>query len=123
MGSEHYDTQAKLQAVVSKYKAAGFPLETVYLDVASMDMFQDFTVNSTAFPDMSDFASDLHWDNQKLIANLDAGFSIQGPPYNKYLQEAMDKDLLIKSTVNPYDFKGNAINSVLGQKTAFPDFF
>jgi alpha-glucosidase len=53
-----------VEDVVAQYKANDFPLDTVFLDIPYMDNFVDFTVNTTAFKNLSGFAKTLHANKQ-----------------------------------------------------------
>ena len=59
------------------------PLDAVFLDIPYMDNYVDFTVNKTAFPNLTDFVSQLHANKQHLIPIIDAAISAENTS-NKY---------------------------------------
>ncbi len=42
--------------MITSYKTAGMPLETVYLDIPYLKNYADFSVDTTAFPDLPGLA-------------------------------------------------------------------
>ena len=52
-----------VEEVIAKYAENNFPLDTVYFDIPYMNNFEDFTVNTTAFPDLKGFCEKLHANN------------------------------------------------------------
>jgi len=53
------------------------PLDVLYLDIPYMDNYQDFSVNTTAFPSLQNFTSKLHANNQKIVLIVDAAISAE----------------------------------------------
>ena len=51
------------------------PLDVMWLDNPYMKDYADFSVDTTAFPDLKGLANNLHTNNQKLVVILDAGLS------------------------------------------------
>ena len=45
--------------VVNGYNKAGMPLEAIWLDIPYLNGYADFTVNTTAFPDIKNYADDV----------------------------------------------------------------
>ena len=73
-----------VENVVSEYKSQGFPLDVVFLDIPYMNNYVDFTVNKTAFKNLSGLANELHANNQHIIPIIDAGISAENLTNNKY---------------------------------------
>lgn len=53
-----------VEDVISNYAAAGLPLDTVYLDIPYMKNYEDFTVDTVNFPDLTTLSTTLHTNNQ-----------------------------------------------------------
>ena len=88
-----------LEENIDGYKTNTFPLEGVWLDIDYMQGYNDFTVNNTAFPTIKELTQTLHTEGKKMILIVDAGIN-GGDPKNTYYSDALDNDLLIKTTVN-----------------------
>jgi alpha-glucosidase (family GH31 glycosyl hydrolase) len=52
-----------VEDVVAQYKAANMNLETIYLDIPYMNKFSDFSVDTTAFPDLKGLQQALNANN------------------------------------------------------------
>ena len=61
--------------VVQKYEAAGIPLETIWLDIPYLNKYEDFTIDSVAFPDIKAYTNMLHKFNKHIVVILDVGIS------------------------------------------------
>lgn len=82
--SYKWTSQEMVENVVSEYKTQGFPLDVVFLDIPYMNNYVDFTVNKTAFKNLSGLANELHANNQHIIPIIDAGISAENLTSNKY---------------------------------------
>ena len=111
-----------LEDAVSSYKKAGIPLETVWLDIPYLSKYADFSVDTKAFPSLSNYTEKLHKNNQYLMCILDAGLSADDPS-NEYLKMALDYNTLIKSTVNPDLYDSALVQHVWPNQTVFLDWF
>jgi alpha-glucosidase (family GH31 glycosyl hydrolase) len=49
-----------------------------------MDGYKDFSVNTTAFPKITDLSDMLHKSGQKLVLIVDGGISADDPANNVY---------------------------------------
>lgn len=72
-----------VEDVIAKYQANNLPLDVMWLDIPYMKNYADFSVDTTAFPDLKGLANNLHTNNQKLVVILDAGLSADDTN-NKY---------------------------------------
>lgn len=117
-----YDTQAKLEENINGYKTNGFPLEGVWIDIDYMNGYSDFSVNTTAFPTIKDLTNTLHSEGKKMVLIVDAGLSSMDVT-NKYYAEALQRDLLLKSSINKDQENGILTQHVWPNKTVFLDFF
>lgn len=106
---------------VQGYQKEGIPLEVVWVDIPYMDNFKDFSVNSTAFPQLDTYVKSLHSKSQRFVPIVDAGISADDPK-NVYWRNASENNLLIKSTIND-DFDGALATTVWPKHTVFLDFF
>lgn len=116
-----YQTQTDVQENIDGYKTAGIPLEGIWLDIPYLDAYADFSVNATAFPDIKGLTDTCHSNNQRVIPIIDAGISADDLS-NKYILQANQDELLIKSSINKNDTEF-IVNHVWPNKTAFLDFF
>jgi alpha-glucosidase len=82
--------------VSDSYAAYKFPLDVMYLDIPYMDNFVDFTVNTTAFPNLTVYTDSLHNNNQHLVVIIDAGISADNTS-NPYYTMGNTDDIFIKS--------------------------
>lgn len=46
--------------MIANYSAKNLPLENVWLDITYLDGYADFSINTTAFPDLKGLANKLH---------------------------------------------------------------
>ena len=58
--SYKWSNQTMVENVLAQYKANNFPLDTIFLDIPYMSNYIDFTVNTTAFTNMSDLVNTVH---------------------------------------------------------------
>lgn len=99
------------------------PLEGVWLDLPYMHDSRDFTLNETAFPDMIQLQQTLASNNIRLSVILEASLPSIDASY-KYFAQAVQDDLLIKSSVNPEVQEGAVTQNGFGNtSTVFLDFF
>lgn len=116
-----YVNQTMVQENIDGYAAAGIPLEGIWLDINYMDEFADFSVNTTAFPDLKNLTDTIHQNGQRMIPIIDAGISAEDPT-SPYYAPALANDLLIMSTINPDLEHGVLTQHVWPNHTVFLDF-
>jgi alpha-glucosidase len=58
------------------------PLEGIWLDIPYMNKFEDFTIDTTAFPDIKNYVDMLHSFDQHVVVIVDAGLAVDDT--NKY---------------------------------------
>ncbi len=68
-----YMNEEEVREVVNKYRSAGIPLDSVYLDIDYMEEYKNFTVNKESFPNFADFTEDLKEQGIRLVPIIDAG--------------------------------------------------
>ena len=99
------------------------PLDTVFLDIPYMDNYVDFTVNKSAFPNLTAFAGQLHQNKQQIIPIIDAGISAENLT-NKYYSIGNSDDVFIKSGIYKNEtYNNNLINQVWPKIAVFVDWF
>lgn len=72
-----YPTADDVREVVRNYRAAGIPLDSVYLDIDYMERYKDFTVDETTFPNFKAFVQEMKEQHIHLIPIIDAGVKIE----------------------------------------------
>ncbi|CAO2651810.1 Nn.00g000930.m01.CDS01 [Neocucurbitaria sp. VM-36] len=111
-----YRSVDEVADVVSNYRNANIPLETMWTDIDYMDNYKVFTLGQN-FPldGMRDLIDDLHGNSQHYIVMVDPAVAAQD--YDAY-NNGLDQDIFLK-TSNGSVFKGRVWPGV----TAFPDWF
>jgi alpha-glucosidase (family GH31 glycosyl hydrolase) len=107
--------------VVAGYENKSIPLETIWLDIPYLNAYADFTVNTTAFPDIKNYIDMLHSYNKRLVCIVDGGISADDRQ-NKYYQQGNSTNAFIKSAIND-TFDGNLVQKVWPNHTVFLDWF
>ena len=70
--------------MIAGYEDNKIPLEHVWLDVPYMKKYQDFTVDTDAFPNLSIYTDYLHSKRMKLVVILDPALSADDPNSKYY---------------------------------------
>jgi alpha-glucosidase len=78
-----YMTQARVLEVASRLRADSIPSDAIYLDIDYQDRNRPFTVNRTAFPDLTAMVAQLHSENFHVVAITD--LHIANVPEQKYV--------------------------------------
>jgi len=96
------------------------------MDAAYMQKDLDFTVDSTRFAGLKEWATSLHDKGQKLMIILNAALQ-SGNIENKYYSQALDKEVLLMSYIYNTNITGAPEHGVLtqsinGAKSVFLDF-
>ena len=82
------------------------PLEVIYFDIPYMNKYNDFTVDTEAFPDLKTFTDNLKANNQKLVVIIDAAISAEDPDNSKYYQQGNKDGIFIQSSIHQSDKYG-----------------
>ena len=85
-----YKNESDVREVAEKYKSAGVPLDSIYLDIDYMERYKDFTVDTERFPDLEKLTSDMKADGIHLVPIIDAGVKIE-EGYDVY-EEGVEND-------------------------------
>ncbi|XP_006458747.1 hypothetical protein AGABI2DRAFT_64273 [Agaricus bisporus var. bisporus H97] len=116
-----YKDFVDVAGVVSKYAAAGIPLETMWTDIDYMDRRRIFTVDPQYFPmnRMREIVDHLHSNDQRYIVMTDpaVAFLPDDPSYLSY-HRGKDLNVYLKAE-NGSDF----IAIVWPGVTVYPDWF
>ena len=110
-----YKNEADIREVAAKYKAAGIPLDSIYLDIAYMERYKDFTVDEERFPDLKGLAADMQAEGIHLVPIIDAGVKIEDG-YSVY-EEGVEKNYFCKNAEG-----GDFVGAVWPGRVHFPDF-
>ena len=110
-----YKNEADIREVAAKYKAAGIPLDSIYLDINYMERYKDFTVDEERFPDLKGLAADMQAEGIHLVPIIDAGVKIEDG-YSVY-EEGVEKNYFCKNAEG-----GDFVGAVWPGRVHFPDF-
>ncbi|MGN0636985.1 MAG: TIM-barrel domain-containing protein [Huintestinicola sp.] len=110
-----YRNEQDIRAVAEQYKAAGIPLDSIYLDIDYMERYKDFTVDRERFPDLEKLVSDMKEQGIRLVPIIDAGVKIEDG-YDVY-EEGVRENYFCKNA-DGEDFVG----AVWPGRVHFPDF-
>jgi len=113
-----YTSLSQIQDVVTKYAAAGIPLDTQWADIDYMQNYRDFTTDAVNFPaaQMKSFVEGLHSAGQHFVPIIDPGIMVM-PGYDAY-DTGLKQDLFVKDISGGY-----YLGQVWPGPTYFPDFF
>lgn len=110
-----YKNEADIREVAAKYKAAGIPLDSIYLDIDYMERYKDFTVDEERFPNLKGLAADMQAEGIHLVPIIDAGVKIEDG-YSVY-EEGVEKNYFCKNAEG-----GDFVGAVWPGRVHFPDF-
>lgn len=110
-----YKNEQDIREVAEKYKAAGIPLDSIYLDIDYMERYKDFTVDSERFPDLAKLAADMKAQGIRLVPIIDAGVKIEDG-YDVY-EEGVKNNYFCKNADG-----GDFVGAVWPGRVHFPDF-
>ncbi|KAL3678412.1 hypothetical protein R1sor_021368 [Riccia sorocarpa] len=91
-----YKNVEMLENVVSNYKAANIPLDTIWSDIDHMEAYKDFTLDPVNFPPqkLQPFLEKLHADGQHYVLIVDPGITTD-PKYDTF-KRGLAKGVYIK---------------------------
>lgn len=110
-----------VQAFVGNMTKKKLPLEGLWLD-KYMGRGNQFSVNSTTYPNINAWAAQLKSQGTKLVSVLRATLH-SDDPRDMYYSGALQSDALIKSTINQDRELGVLTNRDEGVDVVYPDFF
>lgn len=110
-----YKNEQDIRDVAQQYKAAGIPLDSIYLDIDYMERYKDFTVDKERFPDLEKLVQDMKEQGIHLVPIIDAGVKIE-ECYDVY-EEGVQQNYFCKNA-DGEDFVG----AVWPGRVHFPDF-
>ena len=110
-----YRNEQDIRTVAEKYREAGVPLDSIYLDIDYMERYKDFTVDKERFPDLKKLSDDMKSQGIHLVPIIDAGVKIEDG-YDVY-EEGVKNNYFCKNAEGK-DFVG----AVWPGRVHFPDF-
>ncbi|MGN0552068.1 MAG: TIM-barrel domain-containing protein [Oscillospiraceae bacterium] len=110
-----YKNEQDIRTVAEQYKAAGIPIDSIYLDIDYMERYKDFTIDKERFPDLEKLAADMKEQGIRLVPIIDAGVKIENG-YDVY-EEGVQNNYFCKNADGD-DFVG----AVWPGRVHFPDF-
>lgn len=109
-----YRCEEDIREVERRYREAGIPLDSIYLDIDYMERFKDFTLNHETFPEFPEFVKEMKEKHIHLVPIIDAGVKIE-EGYPVY-EEGVEKGYFCK------DAEGNDfVAAVWPGRVHFPD--
>lgn len=72
-----YKNEHDIREVAQKYKEAGIPLDSIYMDIDYMEKYEAFTVSKEKFPDLPKLVEDMKDIGIHLVPIIDAGVKIE----------------------------------------------
>ncbi|XP_032763106.1 putative maltase-glucoamylase-like protein FLJ16351 [Rattus rattus] len=103
-----------LRQVVQRTRDAEIPYDVQYSDIDYMNGSRDFTIDEQAYPQLSDFAKDLHDNGQKYVIILNPGI-ISNTNDEVYFNGSKNRIWIMSS-------RGFAIGKGYAGESVFPDF-
>lgn len=119
--SSSYKSNMELLQIMMSYNSKKIPLEVLWFGADLMDDYQAFSVNETAFPDMTNFTNALHIANMRAVVQAPTGMNSEDAT-NPYFAEAVQNNLLLQSSINQGEQDGYLTQHVYSNHTVFPDF-
>lgn len=110
-----YRNEQDIRTVAEKYREAGIPLDSIYLDIDYMERYKDFTVDKERFPDLAGLAADMKKEGIRLVPIIDAGVKIEDG-YDVY-EEGVGHNYFCKNSEG-----GDFVGAVWPGRVHFPDF-
>lgn len=109
-----YGSKEDADKVIASYGALGIPLSALYLDIAYMDSYKDFSVDPKAFPDIEKWIKEKNKQGVRIIPIIDAGVKAE-EGYSVY-DEGIAHDLFCTQDGEVYH------NEVWPGDSVFPAF-
>lgn len=110
-----YMDEDEIRTLIKSYKKAGFPIDSVYLDIDYMEEYKDFTVNKERFPNFSDFVNEMQEEHIHLVPIIDAG--VKKDENYEVCREGVEKGYFCRKENGEY-----LVGAVWPGKAYFPDF-
>ena len=112
-----YKNFNEFKNVYEKYKELNIPIDTMWIDIDSLNNFEIFTIDRK-FKQMPTYVkNNIHKDGGKFVPIVDLGISYENMR-NSYVKLGNQLDIFIKSNYT----KKPLIGKVWPGKTVFPDF-
>ena len=112
-----YKNFNEFKVVYEKYKELNIPIDTMWIDIDSLDKFEIFTIDRK-FKEMPKYVDNtIHKDGGKFVPIVDLGISYENMR-NPLIKLGNSLDIFIKSNYT----KKPLIGKVWPGKTVFPDF-
>lgn len=110
-----YMDEDEIRTLIKSYKKAGFPIDSVYLDIDYMEEYKDFTVNKERFPNFSDFVNEMQEEHIHLVPIIDAG--VKKDENYEVCREGVERGYFCRKENGEY-----LVGAVWPGKAYFPDF-
>ncbi len=110
-----YRSEQDIREVAAKCKAAGIPLDSIYLDIDYMERYKDFTVDKERFPHLKALTAEMKEQGIHLVPIIDAGVKIEDG-YEVY-EEGVKNNYFCKNEQG-----GDFVGAVWPGRVHFPDF-
>nr|XP_013013967.1 probable maltase-glucoamylase 2 [Cavia porcellus] len=114
LSRRNYGGITGLKEVVDRNREAKIPYDVQYSDIDYMDGKKDFTIDGQAYANLSDFAKELHENDQKYVIIMNPGI-FKNDTYMVYHNGSVKRAWVLES-------KGFAIGQGYPGQVVFPDF-
>ena len=113
-----YKNELQFETVYANYKKHKVPIDTMWVDIDTLDNFKIFTLNKEKFETLPNFVNNtLHKEHTHFIPIVDLGISYEDN--NFFVQLGKKLSTFIKSNYT----KDILISKVWPGRTIFPDFY
>ena len=113
-----YKNSNEFKSVYLKYKNNKIPIDTMWIDIDSLNNYEIFTVNQNTFGNLLEIVNQIHKEKYHFIPIVDLGISYENKN-NHFIKIGDQFDIFIKSNYT----KKTLISNVWPGDTVFPDFF
>ena len=113
-----YKDSNEFKNVYLKYKNNKIPIDTLWIDIDSLNNFEIFTLDKNKFGNLLKIINELHNEKYHFVPIVDLGISYENKR-NPFIEIGDKLDIFIKSNYT----KKTLISNVWPGDTVFPDFF
>ncbi len=110
-----YMDEDEFRDVLRRYREAGIPIDSIYMDIDYMERYKDFTTDDKSFPNFKEFVQEMKDGGIHLVPIIDAGVKIE-EGYDVY-EEGVENGYFVKKENGE-----ELVAAVWPGRVHFPDF-